>query len=69
MLFRSSTGGVEAGVASRLLGPAPAIAAGGAVCVVATVALAAFLPPLRRASLHPSSSEGEQAEATAADAR
>ncbi|MEJ2866572.1 enterobactin transporter EntS [Actinomycetospora sp. OC33-EN08] len=47
-----SAGGVEAGVASRLLGPGPAIAAGGAVCVVATAALAAVLPPLRRASLH-----------------
>jgi MFS transporter, ENTS family, enterobactin (siderophore) exporter len=47
-----SAGGVEAGLASRLLGPGPAIAAGGAVCLAATVALAAFLPPLRRASLH-----------------
>lgn len=47
-----SAGGVEAGVASRLLGPGPAIAAGGTFCVLATAALAAFLPPLRRASLH-----------------
>ncbi|MDF2980110.1 MAG: putative MFS-type transporter [Actinomycetospora sp.] len=46
-----SAGGVEAGVASRLLGPGPAIVAGGAICVVATAALAAVLPPLRRVSL------------------
>jgi ENTS family enterobactin (siderophore) exporter len=46
-----SAGGVEAGVAARLLTPAPAIVAGGAVCVVATAALAAWLPPLRRVSL------------------
>ncbi|GAA4887650.1 enterobactin transporter EntS [Actinomycetospora straminea] len=46
-----SAGGVEAGVASRLLGPGPAVVAGGAVCVVATAALAASLPPLRRVSL------------------
>lgn len=47
-----SAGGVEAGVAARLLGPGPAIATGGVVCVVATAALASFLPPLRQASLH-----------------
>ncbi|NMO90450.1 enterobactin transporter EntS [Actinomycetospora sp. TBRC 11914] len=52
-----SAGGVEAGVASRLLGPGPAIAAGGGVCVVATAALAALLPPLRRASLQPPAPE------------
>jgi len=46
-----SAGGVEAGVAARLLGPGPAIATGGAVCVVATAALATSLPPLRRVSL------------------
>ncbi|MDL5159534.1 enterobactin transporter EntS [Actinomycetospora termitidis] len=54
-----SAGGVEAGVASRLLGPGPAIAAGGAVCVVATAALATFLPPLRQASLHTPEPEEE----------
>ena len=52
-----SAGGVEAGIASRLLGPGPAIAAGGAVCVVATAALATFLPPLRWASLHDGAEE------------
>jgi ENTS family enterobactin (siderophore) exporter len=51
-----SAGGVEAGVAARLLGPGPAIAAGGAVCVVATAALGTLLPALRRASLGPSDS-------------
>jgi MFS transporter, ENTS family, enterobactin (siderophore) exporter len=57
-----SAGGVEAGVASRLLGPGPAIAAGGAVCVVATAALATLLPPLRRASLHPEAPAAEPVE-------
>ncbi|PVZ14652.1 enterobactin transporter EntS [Actinomycetospora cinnamomea] len=59
-----SAGGVEAGVASRLLGPGPAVATGGAICVVATAALAASLPPLRRVSLRADAWAAHPAEPT-----
>jgi ENTS family enterobactin (siderophore) exporter len=47
-----SIGGVAAGLAARVVGPAGAVVAAGALCTAGVVALAAALPELRRAGLH-----------------
>lgn len=47
-----SVGGVAAGVAARLVGPAGAVVAAGALCLASVAVLTAALPALRRASLN-----------------
>lgn len=51
VMLSPSLGGVQAGLAARLLGPALGITAGAVVCLVGTAVAALALPAVRRATL------------------
>ncbi len=51
VMLSPSVGGVQAGLAARLLGPALGITVGAVVCLAGTAVAALALPAVRRATL------------------